>query len=46
MIVYTDIEHDDHGVMSLESSDTYSDHGMTFGLTVLMYVERTSSMYL
>ena len=28
MIVYTNIEHDDHGVMSLESSDTYSDHGM------------------
>ena len=46
MIVYTDIEHDDHGVMSLESYDMYSDHGMTFGLTVLTYVERTSSMYL
>ena len=46
MIVYTDIEHDDHGVISLESSDTYSDHGMTIRLTVLTYVERTSSMYL
>ena len=44
MIVYTDIEHDDHGVMSFESSDTNSDHGMTFGLTVLTYVESTSSM--
>ena len=46
MIVYTDIEHDDYGVISLESSDMYSDHGMTFRLTVLTYVERTSSMYL
>ena len=46
MIVYTDIEHDDHGVISLESSDMYSDHGMMFRLMVLTYVERTSSMYL
>ena len=28
-IVFTDIEHDDYSVISVESSDTYSDHGMS-----------------